>query len=107
VPSRYAGRNQIPLYAAAGRRTETDGGSARYRGRGEGYSFRLGSIRNETRSRQGGSLRRNSDSCHSAETSGRSARNLACYSDREARCTSAEACGSRAHAMGFAHDREV
>ena len=64
MPSRYAGRNQIPLYAAAGRRTETDGGSARYRGRGEGYSFRLGSIRNETRSRQGGSLRRNSDSCH-------------------------------------------
>ena len=50
--ARYAGRNQIALFTAAGRRAEADGGSPRdSRGR-ESYSGWFGSIRSEDPTRE-------------------------------------------------------
>jgi len=43
VPSRYAGRNQIG-HAAAGERSEADGGYTRYSGWSESYTLRVGAI---------------------------------------------------------------
>ena len=68
VPSPYAGRNEISLNAAAGRRQKADGGSTRGAGRSETYTLRIGSIRDQDHSWQAFPAVRNIESIESART---------------------------------------
>src|ERR1051326_3867514 len=111
VPSPYAGRNQISLDAAAGKRTEADGGSARETEWGARYFLRFGSVGNDNYSEQTFPTSGNFESQCAAE--GRRACNAsktragtASESSHQASCRrpscAAEACRAGAHALGFA-----
>lgn len=52
MPSPYAGRNEISLDTAAGRRQEADGGSARSAGRSETFPSRISAVRDHDGFRQ-------------------------------------------------------
>ena len=109
MPSPYAGRNQIPLDAAAGKGTEADGGSARETEWGASYSLRFGSIGNCDHSKQTFPTSGNFKSHGAAESrstcnsyKARSRR----YTRREAACRcwasgAAQACRTRAYPLGF------
>ena len=111
MPSPYAGRNQISLDAAAGKRTEADGGSARETEWGARYFLRFCSVGNDNYSEQTFPTSGNFESqcaaegrraCKSSKTcdwsAGESSRQASC---RGASCA-AETGWASAHALGFA-----